>query len=294
VRERLPQLLNLVNQVDQLDFIVILGDAFYDVQGGLTAEFWDQLSFRTQQVLVLAVPGNHDFWMFAPQAVLSQDQLGFGFAQWYAQDTAGAYLNRTLQPDSRTGLPGAEHFFFYHAIGDLGFIGYSGAHAWESQAVLFREACEHFSFELPNALYLLGHWDEGGLGCVTGMDVPRVYERLRTGHCARLADRLRYFMGHKHCNAPTADGKGFLLGAGGANYHFSGSAKSFGCEEWGFAYLDTRTASPPQIGETLGQARHMITKFTVATGAEEIVHIRSPPLHYSSSCSRGQLREELR
>lgn len=87
---RLPLLLDLVNSVDPLDFVVILGDAFYDMHGGLTAEFWRRLSRRSQQVFVIAVPGNHDFWMFAPQATVPQDQLGFGFAQWYAQDTASS------------------------------------------------------------------------------------------------------------------------------------------------------------------------------------------------------------
>lgn len=264
VMSRLPQILDQINSVDPLDFVVILGDAFYDVHGGLTAEFWRRLSWRSQQVFLMAVPGNHDFWMFAPQATLPQDQLGFGFAQWYAQDTVATSLSAPASrraPGLRTpaGLPGAEHFFFYHILGDVGFLGYSGAHTWESQAHLFREACSYFASEQPSQVYLLGHWNQEELGCEAGMDVPQLFSTLQVGACRAMADRMRYFMGHEHCNMPTPDGRGFLVGGAGA--------AQGNCNEWGFAYVDTRAGAGTAAGPDRGAqaAGHVVAKFTVAT-----------------------------
>jgi len=271
VMNRLPAILNLINSVDQLDFVVILGDAFYDVLGDLSSDFFRRLSKRTQQVLMMSVPGNHDFWMYTPKAPLPQDQLGFGFAQWYGQDTAatadsmgslskhwGPLLRsqRAPQPaQEHAGLLGAESFFFYHMIGDIGFLGYSGAHTWESQEHLFQEACSYFGQELPSQVYLLGHWSEADMGCQTGMDVPSLYAYLRDGLCSGVGQQMRYFMGHDHCNTPAPDGRGYLVGGGGARPS---------CGSWGFAYTDTRdsTQSSPS---TRKSPSHFIGKFDIET-----------------------------
>lgn len=257
VLQRLTSFLNHINEVDRLDFIIILGDAFYDVHGGLTADFWRHLSRRTQQVFLMAVPGNHDIWMFQPSATLPQDQLGFGFAQWYAQDTPAADLAKpflTRPPSAARNelahLPSAENFFFYHIIGNLGFLGYSGAHPWEAQAELFREACQYFEQEQPQQIFLLGHWNKEELGCQANMDVPSVFAALTDGPCEAVARRMRYFMGHDHCNAPTPDGRGYLVGGGGALHG--------NCGDWGVAYVDSR--SSPQ-----GGAESLIAKVTLAT-----------------------------
>jgi len=290
VINRLPQFLNLLNSVDPLDFIIVLGDAFYDVHGGLTEEFWRRLSKRTQQTFLLAVPGNHDFWMFAPQARLAQDQLGIGFAQWFAQDTASGHrapqrpAPERLPPPSAAprphgeDFPSAEEFFFYHTIGDVGFMGYSGAHSLEEHGALFREACDFFVAEAPRQIYLLGHWSKADLGCQPGMDVPSMFQTLRESHCRQVADRMRYFMGHDHCNSVVEDGVGFLLGGGGAAHN--------SCDEWGVAYVDTRTSLPSgkgpgrrAFGHRLPQWRggrelgapsmgHLVAKVTLATMAE--------------------------
>lgn len=288
VLKRLTKILDLVTAVDRLDFIVILGDAFYDVHGGLTAEFWRHLSRRAQQVFLLAVPGNHDFWMFAPQATLPQDQLGFGFAQWFAQDTAaarGATPFLTQEPDlavdEPADLPSAENFFFYHTIGNVGFLGYSAAHPWESQDRLFAEACDFFKREAPQQIYLLGHWTKVELGAYAGMDVPSLFKTLREGACSSVADRMFYLMGHDHCNQPAGDGRGFMIGGVGALHG--------NCNEWGFGYIDTRPGgSKPQGAEQPPAFRssvHTVTKFTVATDTEDYF----PALH---TCILG--RKSLR
>jgi len=277
-----------LNAVDPLDFIIVLGDAFYDVHGGLTAEFWRRLSERTQQTFLLAVPGNHDFWMFAPQARFAQDQLGIGFAQWFAQDTASSHRSTSSPegppaPRARSvhgeDFPAAEAFFFYHAIGDVGFLGYSGAHSLEEHGSLFSEACAFFAAEAPRQIYVLGHWSKEDLGCQPDMDVPSIFQTLREGPCQQVADRLRYFMGHDHCNTMVEEGVGFLLGGGGAAHN--------SCDEWGVAYVDTRS-SPPSgkppgwrelrdrlphwrgVAEPIASApNHLVAKVTLATDTED-------------------------
>jgi len=288
VQHRLPQLLNALNEKDPLDFIVLLGDAFYDVHGMLTASFWRQLSKKTQQTLLLSVPGNHDFWIFSPSLAMSQDQMGIGFRQWYAQDTAAdAPKASGCENDTDSvnetvpypGMPGARDFFFYHIIGDIGFLGFSGAHSLESHGSLFEEACRHFEAESANHIYLLGHWNEGGLGCEPGMDVPSVFDHLQRGPCHVVAPRMRYMMGHAHCNEAMADGRGFLLGGGGSAHGY--------CGDWGVGYLDTRPrpASAGGFMHSHAEAEHVLAKVTLATETTD----RFPPL-MSCIASRRSLR----
>lgn len=255
VQTRLTQLLDTLTSGNKLDFVIILGDAFYDVHGGLTSEFWRHLSQKTQQTFLLAVPGNHDFWIFAPQATVPQDQLGFGFMQWYAQDTLGAngdepFSTQPFHHHQSGAFPSADNFFFYHMIGNIGFLGYSAAHIWASQELYFKEACDYFIREQPKAIYLLGHWNKPGLGCEEGMDVPNLFATLRTGYCSLVAEVMYYFMGHDHCNIPSADGRGFMVGAGGSAHDY--------CGDWGFAYVSTK-----------GSNSHQVVKFTVATDEED-------------------------
>jgi hypothetical protein len=42
------------------------------------------------------------------------------------------------------GLPDWSNYFVYHKVGNIGFIGFSGAHDWEEQQEAFSEACAYF------------------------------------------------------------------------------------------------------------------------------------------------------
>lgn len=112
------------------------------------------------------------------------------------------------------------------------------------------------------------------------MDVPHLFQTLISGFCSDMAPQLRYFMGHDHCNAPTADGHGFLVGGTGAAHG--------NCNEWGFVHIDTRGA--PAVGlqevpRVANQAAgHLVTKFTVATDDND----NFPDL-YACVASRGSL-----
>jgi hypothetical protein len=63
-------------------------------------------------------------------------------------------------------------------------------------------------------LLLLGHWNSDGDGCDSDVTVPAVYQKiLSIPACAPLKEKVRYFMGHKHCNIITEPNVGFMVGA---------------------------------------------------------------------------------
>jgi hypothetical protein len=237
--QRLPR---LVNSLADVDFRAIIGDAFYDLDGSVTSRFYSRLTPRAKEVVQLAVPGNHDFW-YKGDPLLGQadDQRGNGFMQWYGQDTLGASTsgdspyNFDSDPDA-TGSPLANwsNFFFYHTIGNVGFIGFSNAHGFEEQP--FRRACSFFgkSPTPPAAIYLLGHWNIPLFGCGVGETTPAVYARVRELPGCDAPGRLTYAMGHVHCNRVAADRHGFLLGGTGVR-----GGPPLGCNVFGFAYVDT-------------------------------------------------------
>lgn len=62
----------------------------------------------------------------------------------------------------------------------------------------------------------MGHWNEDGLGCSADMTTPTVYSTLKSEpKCAGIADKLKYFEGHAHCNEVVEKDVGFMVGANG-------------------------------------------------------------------------------
>ncbi len=65
-------------------------------------------------------------------------------------------------------------------------------------------------------MLLLGHWDFSNDGCDSDSTVPAAYKRLMTlPACQPIASKLRYFVGHKHCNLIWEKDVGFMVGANG-------------------------------------------------------------------------------
>eukprot|EP00041_Stephanoeca_diplocostata_P012646 m.212158 g.212158 ORF g.212158 m.212158 type:complete len:440 (-) comp19036_c0_seq2:81-1400(-) len=277
MKERLPR---LVNSMSSLDYRVILGDNFYDQDGGITQRFYQTLSNAAKQQWQITVPGNHDFWRVGlPLAATKEDQFGNGFMQFYAQDVAAADVNASkspfnysIDPDSaehKHSLPVASNFFFYHKLGNVGFMGFSGAHAWTEQEALFREGCAYFEqTPQPPVVFLLGHYSEPLLGCEPGMDTPSVYAKVTTFPGCNHGT-VRYLMGHTHCNkvSDTAEDSGqraaagYLLGGTGVRGDF------MGCNTLGFAYVDTTGGRELVIGFEL--ANETMDVFDTVVGCIE-------------------------
>ena len=62
---------------------------------------------------------------------------------------------------------------------------------------------------------MVGHWNIPGDGC-SNDSTPSVYSALsRIAECQPVMKKMKYFMGHVHCNAVTSKDLGFLIGGQG-------------------------------------------------------------------------------
>jgi len=233
--DKLAWVLNAASADSQ--FWGVVGDNWYDLNASLTDAFFARLSMRAKALPLLTVPGNHDFWNWGhpPSNLYAQpapDQVGYGFMQYYAMDCLAATRSANLAPFNLSwvpplgesyGLPDASNFFFYNAVGSLGFIGFSNAHpatpAW------FEQACYYFSESGPAPpslvpfVLLLGHWNALNDGAL--FTTQQLMSAMQAGApyrwCAELASSGRMFwvVGHQHDNVPYALGQGFLVGGQG-------------------------------------------------------------------------------
>jgi len=259
MQTRLPRLLNAL--APSIDFRVMIGDNLYDRDGDITTRFFGQLTPEAQHSVVdIAVLGNHDlYWAGSDLLRTRLDPFGNGFLQFNAQDSILSkddsvnFLDLSVDPDAGAtadarwpnSLPAADNFLSYYSVGNVGFITYSGAHAWDDyRDGAFEEACAYFSGEVENdatsVIFLAGHWNQQELGatsCAPDMDTPSIFQRLSSLKGCD-SGKLRYVTGHTHCNEimdQDAQGSpiGYLLGGTGV---YSGSS---GCNSFGFAYTDT-------------------------------------------------------
>jgi len=183
----------------QVHFWGLLGDLFRDQN---TAErFFGHLSVEAKSKLFMAAPGGRDFWSAGEPPGVAGDELGFGFMQFYGQDTVAATLDspydfssvhRHVTNGTMIGGYGiapikaqthevapAEDFIFGVQIGDLAFFGYSGAHPWPDTEPHAASFCNFVGTTTSvRAVVVLGRWDHEGGGCSPGMDVPSVRARM--------------------------------------------------------------------------------------------------------------------
>jgi len=281
MQTRLPRLMNAV--APSINYRVMIGDNLYDRDGDITTRFYGQLTPEAQHGVVdITVLGNHDlYWAGSDLLRTRMDPFGNGFLQFNAQDSIISkndsinFLDLSVDPDAGAtvkgrwpnNLPTADNFLSYYSVGNVGFITYSGAHAWDDyREGVFEEACAYFSGEVESdataVIYLAGHWNRqemGATACAQGMDTPSVYRRLSSFKGCD-SGKLRYVAGHEHCNEvmdEDAQGSpvGYLLGGTGV---YSGSS---GCNIFGFAYTDT------------SDARELVVAFNLAYDNRE----ESPP-----------------
>jgi len=257
------EILNAMNANDDLSYWQILGDNFYDQAGNVSSQWFAGLTSQSKSKMFAATPGNHDFWVnSAPNLYVPNDQLGNGFMQFYAQDTIAATssspFDYSSNPDATynaENLPTAANFFFYNQVGNTGFIGYSGAHSYESMVPYFQEACNWATANANtiDVLLLVGHWNNDGDGCDSASPVPTVFTEIAAlPECSAVKNKLRYFMGHKHCNLITETDVGFMVGANGMSDHTEcGGA-------WGIPVVDTTGGSFKVYYFPIAQARNLV------------------------------------
>lgn len=97
-------------------------------------------------------------------------------------------------------------------MGNVGMVAYSGGHSYEDMLPYFEESCNYMTSSGVSAVLLLGHWNTPGLGCPQGMNVPSTYRQiLQVPACAGLEKKIRYMMGHEHCNKVVEKDVGFMV-----------------------------------------------------------------------------------
>jgi len=236
VLKRLTAMINLLlGEGDAFHFWAMLGNNFYDQDGTASTDFFEHLSLAAKLKPLLTVPGNYDFWAAGAPPGHQNDSLGYGFMQFYGQDTVAAspalpfdFRGAREQLDQPARV---ENFIFGTHIGDLAFFGYSGAHDWnetEPHAISF---CQHVgTTDTITTAVVLGHWYECNEGCKAGMDVPSVHQRLGAMKGCK-SKTLLYFAGHRHCNKAVDGGAGFLVGGAGM--------QDDGCPHFGITVLES-------------------------------------------------------
>ena len=249
--KRMTTLLNLVGQDPQMSFWSLLGDNFYDKKGVLSRSFMDRLTLDIKQKVLLTVPGNHDYWVHGlPSLQTPGDQFGLGFMQYYGQDTMSSlntsrpnqeYLDFSTHASDhlfplklRQPIPHHKNYFFYNMVGNIGFLGYSGAHKWLHTEQDFQEGCRWFAEQKGlDVVMLLTHWNAQDSGCSNGMAGIDVHKKmLELPECKPLASKLKYFVGHTHCNMISEQGVGFMLGG-------FGMMGTLNCGNFGLPIVDT-------------------------------------------------------
>lgn len=156
--------------------------------------------------------------------------------QFYGQDVLGSFTDEIIPFDfsvdpskasiTNKALPPASNFFFYNKLGkfylfnlisldcrvsmdshvcvttgNIGFMGYSGAHTYTEHSPLFAEACTWAASADIDVFLILTHWNSEGLGCESDMTAANVYKELiALPECSSVASKMKYFMGHAHCN----------------------------------------------------------------------------------------------
>lgn len=247
MKETLQSVINALAE-HELDYWINVGDLFYDQSGGATSDFFGGLSLRAQGTIHHVLMGNHDYWQNGdPGSASHSDSFGNFHLQWYAQDTMSGKEDPSKPFDlsrdpSSYEVAAASNFQFYNLIGNVAFIGFTNQDSWEDQSLFFGEACAWVGEVKPALLVLLGHWNKVDMGCASGMDTPDAYKRImQLQGCSSLGSRVKYFEGHRHCNAVVQENTGFLIGSFGM-----GGGGCFGFPEgdgaMGLPVLDTRGA----------------------------------------------------
>lgn len=239
VFDRLTQLLN-VGLTKDVDTWVIIGDNFYDPHGVLVPQFMQALTVEAKSKPVISCPGNHDFWQHGlPHSKKGgYDTYGNGYMQYWGTDTQAAVnqekagnstpFDFSVNPSTEV-IAKAENFFTYNMIGNLATITFSGAHTKDIMDPMFEEACRWVADVQPAYVFVIGHWSSEKLGCAPDMRTEDVHGRIQKMEgCKAIADRIKWFEGHQHCNWIVKAKEGFRVAGWGMG----------GCGNFGVPYFD--------------------------------------------------------
>jgi hypothetical protein len=204
--------------------------------------------------------------------------------QWYGQDSVFAASSSPTAPfdfsaappdigsttcmNGRSGnfddsdwLAPATNFFFYHVLGNVGFIGYTGREPFAAQEAHFKEACEYFQSSAETKevqvqeVVLMGHWSDASFGCDSTSWVGDVQAEIRNSFAETPCANAKAFYGHQHCNCHTSVGGCGVGGHSGCTQELKDVCFEVGatgktdnaCDNhWGTVYFDS-TLTPAEV-----------------------------------------------
>ena len=99
---------------------------------------------------------------------------------------------------------------------EVGFLGYTGAGEFDETLPHLEAACTYFAEVQPEVIFLLGHWNNEGLGCTKRMSVPEIHETLMqipgcSGFGRRKGKRVRSDFGYIPSILASSWGSFFVL-----------------------------------------------------------------------------------
>lgn len=244
---RTPALVNAINSHNDTHYWMLLGDNFYDQDGSLTDEFFDELTMESKLKLTISVPGNHDYFVCGDPACYNAtyDQMANGFYQYYGMDSESGLTAETfpydfsVNPDNdasasideRLLRPNPMNFFIAQRIGNVGVIGYTGAGSWNETKDSFKAACSSSTINTADVILIVSHWDTPGGGVEFGMEIEAIHARLMLlSECNSIPiKKLKYVYGHSHCNRQVGEAMSYNVAGQGMD----------GCTNYGFPVFDT-------------------------------------------------------
>jgi len=247
ISRQLPAMINNLAEFEDFHSLGVLGDFWYEFSPSDAMVFNRQLSPKAKSVMTYSVLGNHDHWQFGhpvndgdPSHHMADCAFGYGWTQFWGQDTLGVYGNERADIEMYSGsmlqaesvdyedkdynmsapiqaIPMAfSSSYFLH--GNMGYVLISGVWNFETQKDWLVEACQAMDSPDVTSIWLVGHWSEDIYNPrVEGYDhhaagghlsTRRLFDHVAAGdlgtdspcYTAYQAGQLKFLHGHDHWN----------------------------------------------------------------------------------------------
>ena len=280
--DRIPEFTNAVMADGSVSYWATLGDNWYDPTGSTSQTLYAKYSQQTLQAFNVVIPGNHDYWSFGPELWPSPygEQCGNGFMQFNGMDSMAAKQLRNGSKAAPYNLSNSIHLIpgsgakcvaaqdnmnFYHQIGNVAIIGYTGASTYAELTPFFEEACAAVGGESTvSVVFLVSHWDTAA-GVTGGHDdstTPAAFSRvIKLEGCKQFHEKkmFKWVTGHTHCNTinPYMDTWGEEVGSAGFRISGQGMAASEDtCRVDADGHSDPNAEAQPNFGFPIFDTTH--------------------------------------
>lgn len=245
ITRQLPGMINNLAEFKSFHSLGVLGDFWYEFSPMDSMRFNRALSSKSKSIMTYSVLGNHDHWQWGhpvndndTKVKMTDAAFGYGWTQFWAQDTLGVYGNAKsgidmyggpmlhadsvdykskyyTQPDPIHAVPMA-FSSSYFVEGNMGYVLFSGIWKFEAQKNWLVEACKAMETSDVTSIWLVGHFSEdiynpkaeGYDKHAAGahLSTRRLFQHIASGdlgtdspcYVAYKAGQLKFLQGHDH------------------------------------------------------------------------------------------------